>query len=163
MSLWREHFFYLPHTCRFWICELFGLLLFIAFNTESQSEKYNQFIAVVTSSRSTAVASAVKIDGPSDILQWLSNMTAQSTFVPFLTHLYKLNDNSFNESVAFWSHLLLWMDNFRLFPECKSKSISGYLRFPLALTIVSHKPFSLFHHSVLIRLFLCDDTVHCIS
>ena len=70
---------------------------------------YNKFIGGVTSSnktkaRPTTFASAVKIDEASGIhfiLQQLSDIPAQPTFVSFLTHVYKSVDTPYNDIVVF--------------------------------------------------------------
>ena len=83
----------------FRICEFFELVWFIAFNTESESENTMNVLLVSqvlmkSKARSTALASAVKIDESSGIrciLIWLSDITAQPTFEP-----------SFDPSVLTW-------------------------------------------------------------
>ena len=72
----------------FWICGLFELVWFIAFNTERESENIINLLSlsqVLTKSKArlTALASAVKIGEASGIcciLLWLSDITAQPTF-----------------------------------------------------------------------------------
>ena len=70
-------------------CGFFELVWFIAFNTESESENIINLLLVSKSlikskARSTVLALAVQIDkslGIRCILLWLSDITAQPTFV----------------------------------------------------------------------------------
>ena len=73
------------------------------FQYRERVRKYNKFteasqMLMKSKARSTALASAVKIDESSGIrciLLWLSDTTSQPTF-----ESYKLADNSYNEFAA---------------------------------------------------------------
>ena len=61
-------------------------------------------VLIKSKARSTALASAVKIDESSGIrciLIWLPDITAQPTSSLLLTHQYKRFDNSYNDFAAF--------------------------------------------------------------
>ena len=74
------------------------------------------------------LASAVKIDissGIRCILIWLPDITANQPLSLPLTHQYNIVDNSYNDFAAVRNNLLICVDLIQIFPECKSKSISG--------------------------------------
>ena len=69
------------------------------------------YVLMKSKARSTALASAVKVDVSSGLvclIIWLPNITAPLS-IP-LAHQYKIVENSYNDFAAFLNHLLICED-----------------------------------------------------